>query len=135
MLSGSADFLRTSAQMSISGASSASDRDFRLDFFRGVALFSIFIDHVASDSLLAQFTLQSLGFSDAAEVFILISGYTAGMVYGRAIERQGLLMAEANASWKSEIQASGLGELFRSLGALYVYETEAGFASSAHERA
>src|SRR5919109_2633369 len=93
MLSGSADFLRTSAQMSISGASSASDRDFRLDFFRGVALFSIFIDHVASDSLLAQFTIQSLGFSDAAEVFILISGYTAGMVYGRAIERQGLVMA------------------------------------------
>src|ERR671922_765222 len=79
--------------MSTSGRSSASERDLRLDFFRGVALFSIFIDHVASDSLLAQFTLQSLGFSDAAEVFILISGYTAGMVYGRAIERQGLLMA------------------------------------------
>jgi hypothetical protein len=69
------------------------ERDLRLDFFRGVALFSIFIDHVAWNSLLAQFTLQSVGFSDAAEVFILISGYTAGMVYGRAIERQGLLMA------------------------------------------
>src|SRR5919106_6298573 len=79
--------------MSSSGRSSASERDLRLDFFRGIALFSIFIDHVAWNSLLAQFTLQSLGFSDAAEVFILISGYTAGMVYGRAIERQGLLMA------------------------------------------
>ena len=43
---------------------------------------SIFIDHVDWDSLVAQFTLQSLGFSDAAEVFIFISGYTAGMVYG-----------------------------------------------------
>jgi hypothetical protein len=32
-------------------------------------------------------------FADAAEVFILISGYTAGMVYGRAIERQGFLIA------------------------------------------
>lgn len=79
--------------MSISGGSSASERDLRLDFFRGIALFSIFIDHVAWNSLLAQFTLQSLGFSDAAEVFIFISGYTAGMVYGRAIERQGILMA------------------------------------------
>src|SRR5918996_4005711 len=79
--------------MSSSGRSSASERDLRLDFFRGVALFSIFIDHVAWNSLLAQFTLQSLGFSDAAEVFILISGYTAGMVFGRAIERQGLLRA------------------------------------------
>jgi hypothetical protein len=79
--------------MSTSGRSSASERDLRLDFFRGIALFSIFIDHVAWNSLLAQFTLQALGFSDAAEVFIGISGYTAGMVYGRAIERQGLLMA------------------------------------------
>jgi hypothetical protein len=79
--------------MSSSGGSSTSERDLRLDFFRGVALFSIFIDHVAWNSLLGQFTLRGLGFSDAAEVFILISGYTAGMVYGRAIERQGLLRA------------------------------------------
>src|SRR5919197_226578 len=80
-------------EMSRSGGSSTSERDLRLDFFRGVALFSIFIDHLAWNSLLAQFTLQGLGFSDAAEVFILISGYTAGMVYGRALERQGLLRA------------------------------------------
>src|ERR671930_1809971 len=71
----------------------AAERDLRLDFFRGLALFSIFIDHVALNSLVAQFTLQSLGFSDAAEVFIFISGYTAGMVYGRAIAQWGLLRA------------------------------------------
>src|ERR1700752_5502722 len=79
--------------MTSSSGSAASESDLRLDFFRGLALFSIFIDHVDLNSLLAQFTLQSVGFSDAAEVFILISGYTAGMVYERAIERQGLLMA------------------------------------------
>jgi hypothetical protein len=67
-------------------------RDLRLDFFRGLALFSIFLDHVP-DNFLAQFTLQTLMFADAAEVFILISGYTAGMVYGRAMERQGFLVA------------------------------------------
>jgi hypothetical protein len=64
----------------------------RLDFFRGLALFSIFIDHVPNN-IVAQFTLQSVMFADAAEVFILISGYTAGMVYGRAMERQGFLIA------------------------------------------
>ncbi|HEV8343061.1 MAG TPA: OpgC domain-containing protein [Candidatus Binatia bacterium] len=68
------------------------ERDLRLDFFRGLALFSIFIDHVPNN-ILAEFTLQSVMFSDAAEVFILISGYTAGMVYGRAMEHQGFLMA------------------------------------------
>ncbi|HXV81826.1 MAG TPA: OpgC domain-containing protein, partial [Candidatus Binatia bacterium] len=71
---------------------SVAERDLRLDFFRGLALFCIFIDHIP-DNILAQFTLQSLMFADAAEVFILISGYTAGMVFGRAMERQGFLIA------------------------------------------
>jgi hypothetical protein len=66
-------------------------RDLRLDFFRGLALFCIFIDHLP-DNVVAQFTLQSLMFGDAAEVFILISGYTAGMVYGRAMDRQGFVI-------------------------------------------
>jgi D-amino-acid dehydrogenase len=46
----------------------------------------------------------------------------------------GALMAEANIAWKAEIQASGLGELFRTRGALYVYESEASFASGTEER-
>ncbi len=46
----------------------------------------------------------------------------------------GTLMAEANIAWQAEIQASGLGELFKSRGALYVYESEASFASGAEER-
>ncbi len=37
------------------------------------------------------------------------------------------LMIEADIAWKAEIQASGLGELFRTRGALYVYESEASF--------
>ena len=68
------------------------ERDLRLDFFRGLALFCIFVDHIPNN-VLAQFTLQSVMFADAAEVFILISGYTAGMVYGRAMERQGFVVA------------------------------------------
>jgi len=75
-----------------SGTSATRDRDLRLDFFRGLALFCIFIDHLPNN-IVAAFTLQLVMFSDAAEVFILISGYTAGMVYGRAMERQGFLIA------------------------------------------
>lgn len=40
------------------------------------------------------------------------------------------LMLEADLAWKTEIQASGLGELFRSRGALYVYESEASFQAT-----
>jgi hypothetical protein len=78
--------------MSTASRTLSSDRDLRLDFFRGLALFCIFIDHLPNN-ILASFTLQSLMFSDAAEVFIFISGYTAGMVYGRILERQGFMGA------------------------------------------
>jgi len=40
------------------------------------------------------------------------------------------LMAEADIAWKAEIQASGLGELFQTRGALYVYESEAAFLAT-----
>jgi D-amino-acid dehydrogenase len=52
----------------------------------------------------------------------------------KGVESFGVLMAEANIAWKAEIQASGLGEIFRSRGALYVYENEAAFAAGAEER-
>ena len=78
--------------MSIASGSTAVARDLRLDFFRGLALFCIFIDHLPNN-IVAEFTFQSVMFSDAAEVFILISGYTAGIVYGRAMERQGFVIA------------------------------------------
>ena len=50
---------------------------------------------------------------------------TARPKCARASIPSALLMAEANIAWKAEIQASGLGELFKSHGALYVYESEA----------
>src|SRR5450631_2490997 len=59
-------------------------RELRLDLFRGLALWLIFIDHVSPD-LLSWFTIRSYGFSDAAEIFIFISGYTAAFVYGRSL--------------------------------------------------
>ena len=52
----------------------------------------------------------------------------------KGVDSFGALMAEANITWKAEIQASGLGELFLSKGALYVYESEESFASGAEER-
>ena len=41
------------------------ERDLRLDFFRGLSLFFIFIDHVPGN-LLAYATFHALAFSDAA---------------------------------------------------------------------
>src|SRR5260221_2339676 len=69
-------------------------RDLRLDFFRGLALVVIFIDHIPENAL-SYFDLPSVGFSDAAEIFIFISVYTAAMVYGSSMQRSGVIFASA----------------------------------------
>jgi hypothetical protein len=70
------------------------ERDLRLDFFRGLSLFFIFIDHIPNN-VLSYATLHVIAFSDAAEVFIFISGYTAALVYGQLLVRRGALAATA----------------------------------------
>ena len=69
-------------------------RDLRLDFFRGVSLILIFIDHIP-ENILSYLTLQAITFFDAAEVFIFISGFTAAIVYGRRLASKGVLYATA----------------------------------------
>jgi hypothetical protein len=70
------------------------ERELRLDLFRGLALWLIFIDHLPP-SLLTWLTIRNYGFSDATEIFIFISGYTAAFVYGRALLESGFVVAAA----------------------------------------
>ncbi len=73
-------------------AGGVAKRDLRLDLFRGLALWLIFIDHLPPN-MLNWFTLRNYGFSDATEIFIFISGYTAAFVYGRAMQERGFVVA------------------------------------------
>jgi hypothetical protein len=70
------------------------ERELRLDLFRGLALWLIFIDHLPPN-ILTWFTIRNYGFSDATEIFIFISGYTAAFVYGRAMLERGFIVATA----------------------------------------
>ena len=72
----------------------ATERDLRLDLFRGLALWLIFLDHIP-ENVVNWFTIRNYGFSDATEIFIFISGYTAAFVYGRAMRERGYLIASA----------------------------------------
>jgi len=72
----------------------ATERELRLDLFRGLALWLIFIDHLPQN-LLTWLTIRNYGFSDATEIFIFISGYTASFVYGRAMREAGFVVATA----------------------------------------
>jgi hypothetical protein len=69
-------------------------RDLRLDLFRGLALWLIFLDHIPSN-VVSWLTIRNYGFSDATEIFIFISGYTAAFVYGRAMEERGFIISGA----------------------------------------
>src|SRR4051794_479474 len=69
-------------------------RDLRLDLFRGLALWLIFLDHIPSN-VVSWLTIRNYGFSDATEIFIFISGYTAAFVYGRAMDERGFVVATA----------------------------------------
>ena len=72
-------------------AAAATQRDLRLDLFRGLALWLIFLDHIPSN-IVSWVTIRNYGFSDATEIFIFISGYTAAFVYGRAMRERGFLI-------------------------------------------
>ena len=70
-------------------------RDLRLDLFRGIALWLIFLDHIPSN-LVAWITIRNYGFSDATEIFIFVSGYTAAFVYGKEMRERGFMIAGAH---------------------------------------
>src|SRR5262245_19191318 len=64
-------------------------RDLRIDFFRGVALYMIFVDHVIGDPL-SMVTYRILGLSDAAEIFVFLSGIACGTAYARILASEGM---------------------------------------------
>lgn len=72
----------------------ASGRDIRLDLFRGLALWFIFVDHIPTN-VVSWLTVRNYGFSDATEIFVFISGYTAVIAYARMMQREGWLRAAA----------------------------------------
>src|ERR1700752_2616390 len=52
-----------------------------IDFWRGFALLTIFIDH-APDNIFQRVTQGNFGFSDAAELFVFLSGVSVALAYG-----------------------------------------------------
>ena len=72
----------TAPAVSLAVRGSAAPRDARLDFFRGLALIMIYLNHVPG-TVFEDYTNRNFGFSDAAEGFVIMSGIAAGLAYGR----------------------------------------------------
>ena len=65
-----------------------SDRHSSADFYRGVALWFVFIDHIPGN-ICSWLTLQHYGFSDATELFMFISGLTCSAAYSAVLRDAG----------------------------------------------
>ncbi len=66
-------------------------RDLRLDLFRGIANWAIFLDHIPNN-VVNWITTRNYGFSDAADLFVFISGYTASFVYAKMMLDRGFVV-------------------------------------------
>lgn len=99
-------------------------RDLRLDFFRGLSLVAIFTAHVPGDWL-AEVIWARFGLSDAAHVFVFISGYAAAIAFGSTFVRDGFTIGTARIAWRCAQLYSTHAALFVvgvavcALGALY----------------
>jgi hypothetical protein len=66
-------------------------RDYRLDLLRGFAIWAIFLDHIPNNAV-NWITLRNYGFSDAADLFVFISGYTASFIFARIMLERGFVV-------------------------------------------
>lgn len=69
-------------------------RDVRLDFFRGVCLFIIFVAHIFGNYW-ALFIPARFGLSDAAEIFVFCSGMASAVAFASVFVRHGFFMGGA----------------------------------------
>lgn len=87
-----------------------------IDFWRGFALVSIFINHLP-ENVFQYVTHKNFGFSDAAELFVFLSGVSVAIAYGtRFFEGQ---------------TGAAVGALFRRILKLYGVQILIAFASIA----
>lgn len=59
-----------------------------IDFWRGIVLIAILIDHIPGN-FLEHFTPRNFGLSDSAEAFVFLSGLSIGVVYIGRAQRNG----------------------------------------------
>jgi hypothetical protein len=69
----------------VSPPTTPSHRDYRIDWLRGLALATIFINHMPGNRF-EFWTPRNFGFSDSAEIFVLLAGVAAGLAFFKKFE-------------------------------------------------
>ncbi|MBM3521595.1 MAG: OpgC domain-containing protein, partial [Alphaproteobacteria bacterium] len=108
-------------------------RDVRVDFFRGAAMLIIFVAHVPGNWL-GDWIPARFGLSDAAHMFVFISGYAAAVAFGGTFARHGFLAGSARIAFRClQLYAAHIG-LFVVVALLCAYfaDTMGGFDYARH---
>ena len=77
--------------MDIQATVAAHGRDARIDLFRGIANWFIFLDHIPNN-VVNWITVRNYGFFGAVDIFIFISGYAASIVYAKMTLERGFIV-------------------------------------------
>jgi len=67
-------------------------RDVRIDLVRGIANWSILVDHIPHNAV-NLLTLRNFGFSGATDLFVFAGGYAAALLYWHMAEERGFVVA------------------------------------------
>jgi hypothetical protein len=68
-------------------------RSIEVDFFRGIVLIVIVLDHIPG-SVLSHLMLHAYAFCDSAEVFVCLGGYASAAAYGVVLAKRGARAAK-----------------------------------------
>ncbi|AOJ73260.1 hypothetical protein WT60_29150 [Burkholderia sp. MSMB617WGS] len=72
----------------VMSAQAAAGRSIEVDFFRGLVLLTIVVDHIGA-SVLSRVTLHAFALCDAAEVFVFLGGFATASAYLAVCARHG----------------------------------------------
>lgn len=75
------------------------ERDLRLDLFRGLAMFIILLAHT-QDTTWTLWIPARFGFSDATEVFVFCSGFASALAFGSVFVKQGWALGVARVAFR-----------------------------------
>jgi len=99
------------------------ERDIRLDFFRGIAMFIILFAHTPGNPWTSWIPAR-WGFSDATEMFVFCSGMASAIAFGATFDRAGMFLGTARVGYRIwQVYWAHVG-LFFATAALTVYLTE-----------
>lgn len=88
-----------STTVSPANALPAGMRDPRLDFYRGIAMFIIYISHTPNNWW-GDWIPGRFGFSDATEIFVFCSGMASAVAFGRSYDNRGWWLGTARVGFR-----------------------------------